>query len=93
VDPWEDGKMALIALAATTLYFLPTYVIILRGGKPAEFFVRNLLLGWTVIGWAKLLVSSVRQEPEPDEEEEEPTPEPTPKRRRSERSGEDDEIV
>ena len=90
MDPWEDGKMALIALAATTLYFLPTYVIILRGGKPAEFFVRNLLLGWTVIGWAKLLVSSVRQEPEPDEEEEE---DPTPKRRRGRRSEEDDEIV
>lgn len=89
MDPWEDGKLALIALAATTLYFLPTYVVILKGGKPADFFVRNLLLGWTVIGWAMLLVSSLRQEPEPEEEEEEATP----RRRRSKRSGDDDPVI
>jgi hypothetical protein len=38
------------------VYFLPFIVALLRSHNPGGVFVVNLLLGWTLIGWAVALV-------------------------------------
>ncbi len=45
------------------LYFLPTLVAVRRGHPVAGILVLNLLFGWTVIGWAALLLWSVLRLP------------------------------
>ena len=52
-------RFALSSVAVVTLYFLPTYIQIFAR-KPVTLFARNLLIGWTVIGWIILLVSAIR---------------------------------
>ena len=38
------------------IYFFPTIIAILRRHNPVGVFIVNLILGWTLIGWAWALV-------------------------------------
>lgn len=58
--PELTSLIILIALALTIIYFLPTIIACERGHKNAlAIFVLNILLGWSIIGWAIALIWSV----------------------------------
>ena len=46
----------ITTLLFTLVYFLPTFVLARRGQRFAGMLLLNFLLGWTVIGWAALLL-------------------------------------
>ena len=50
----------LLVILIFAFYFLPTLIAFLRQHKnKLAIFLLNLLLGWTVLGWAVSLVWSV----------------------------------
>jgi len=50
----------LLVILIFAVYFLPTLIAFLRQHKnKLAIFLLNLLLGWTVLGWAVSLVWSV----------------------------------
>lgn len=53
----------LISLLFCLVYFLPTVVAARRGQPFAGLLILNLLFGWTVIGWAALLVWAMVRTP------------------------------
>jgi hypothetical protein len=54
----------VLILISLVLYFLPSMVATLREKRNAPaIFVLNLLLGWSVIGWAVALVRSMIKDP------------------------------
>lgn len=61
--PEVTSLIILITLAlsiGTVIYFLPTIIACERGHKNAfAIFVLNVLLGWSIIGWAIALIWSV----------------------------------
>lgn len=50
-------------LLFTLIYFLPTFVLARRGQQFAGMLILNFLLGWTIIGWAALLLWATVREP------------------------------
>ena len=57
-------ELSLVELLVITLifalYFLPTFIGLLRQRKnKLAIFLLNLLLGWTVLGWVATLIWSV----------------------------------
>ena len=59
-------ELSLVELLVITLifalYFLPTFIGLLRQRKnKLAIFLLNLLLGWTVLGWVVSLVWSVME--------------------------------
>ncbi len=56
--------LAILALVALTLYFLPT--VIARARKKRNLlgiFLLNLFLGWVFVGWVVALVWAVLADP------------------------------
>lgn len=58
--PELTSLIILIALALIIIYFLPTIIAYERGHKNTlAIFVLNILLGWSIIGWAIALIWAV----------------------------------
>lgn len=53
----------LISLLFCLIYFLPTVVAVRRGQPFGGVLILNLLFGWTVIGWAALLLWTMLRTP------------------------------
>ena len=55
----------LVSIIVLVLYFAPTIVAVARGHHGAlGVFALNLLLGWTLLGWAGALVWVIAEEHE-----------------------------
>ena len=60
-----DGPLEylIVFLAAAIVYFVPLWVAIFRKKrKMGAIAVLNLLLGWTVVGWAVALAMAMTHE-------------------------------
>ncbi|MGB3968758.1 MAG: superinfection immunity protein [Planctomycetota bacterium] len=59
--------MGLMLLAAASIYVLPSAVAMLRRHRNvASIMVVNLLLGWTLLGWAVSMAWAVSAAPQVD---------------------------
>lgn len=58
------GILTAIAAIAAVLYFLPTIIAALRGRQTGSVLVVNLLLGWTLVGWAAALAVALSNKPQ-----------------------------
>ena len=55
-----------LLLALTALYFLPTMLALdRRVPNKWSVVVINVVLGWTIVGWAVALAMAVRDKPRP----------------------------
>ena len=55
------------SIFAICIYFLPTFISIIRGGtKKTAVFIVNMFFGWTVLGWVAALVMAVSFEKQSD---------------------------
>jgi predicted membrane chloride channel (bestrophin family) len=56
--------LVLGAILALSLYFIPTIIAMVRRVvNVGSVFAINLLLGWTLIGWAVALAMALRTNP------------------------------
>jgi hypothetical protein len=56
----DSPAIVIFLLLAVSLYFLPTIIAISRGHpNTAPIVVINILLGWSLLGWAASLAWSV----------------------------------
>ena len=62
----SNGAGQAIILALLVLYFVPTFVAMIRKvPNLGSIVVINLFLGWTLIGWVVALAMAVRDRPRP----------------------------
>ncbi len=53
--------VVLLALFCITVYYLPSFIALMRGKNFGGVFVINLLTGWTILGWFAALMMACWQ--------------------------------